>query len=227
MKLKFPVFVPVFLLFSLLRLPEISIPATSQPVRIDGRLDDPAWRGAAVVRMRDNQTGKSPAQKTTVRLIHNRDVLFVGFDCADRSIAASMTRRDDDLWKEEAVEIFLDPAGDGREYLEIEVNPLGAVYDAWIRYSADIDFDKAKEFNLRSLRAMTEIIRSAGVKSEDKRWTCEIAIPLSELPSRLSNTFRLNLTRIDRHERKHVYYAWSPTYRWFHVPERFGKARLR
>ena len=138
-----------------------------------------------------------------------------------------MTQRDDDLWKEEAVEIFLDPAGDGKEYLEIEVNPPGAIYDAWIRYSADIDFDKAKEFNLQNLQAMTEIIRSAGEKSEDKRWTCEIAIPLSELPGRLSNTFRLNLTRIDRHQQKHVYYAWSPTYRWFHVPERFGKARLR
>ena len=34
-----------------------------------------------------------------------------------------MTRRDDPIWEEEVVEIFLDPARLGRHYAEVEISP--------------------------------------------------------------------------------------------------------
>ena len=203
-------------------VPEIIVPPGAEAVRVDGRLDDAVWKSAAKLKLLDNQTGKSPSEKTTVRLIRIGDYLCIGFDCRDRAIFATLTGRDNDLWKEEAIEVFFDPAGDGKEYLEIEINPIGTLYDAWVHYSDNIDFDGAKAFDLKHIQVATEILGGKNSRSV-RGWTCEIAIPMSELPMATEKA-RINLTRIDRVDKKRVYYhAWSPTYRWFHVPERFGK----
>ncbi|OGH59083.1 MAG: hypothetical protein A3G34_02020 [Candidatus Lindowbacteria bacterium RIFCSPLOWO2_12_FULL_62_27] len=207
-------------------LPAMWIPSTLETIHVDGRLTEGSWREAARVVLRDNHTGGQLAHPTIVRLIRRQDVLYVGFFCADDEAKAEMTKRDDELWREEAVEIFLDPTGEGREYLEIEVNPRGALYDGWVEYGPNIDFDRAKAFDLASVRVAAQVQRRgrAGVM---KSWTCEIAIPLTELPAKIHGTFRLNLTRVDHIEGKHHYQAWSPTYRWFHAPEKFGSAHFR
>lgn len=200
--------------------PAVDIFRGSEEIRIDGMLNDPPWRTAPVLRLVDNATGKRPGQWTRARLVWSDTWLYAAFDCQDRSPEATLTQRDDNLWREDAVEIFLDPAGDGREYLEIEVNPIGALYDGWVHYSPNIDFDKSKSFDLKHIRVAAHI-------DSGKGWTCEMAIPLDELPVRITRSPRINLTRIDRMDGKHVYQAWSPTYRWFHVPERFGRVFLR
>jgi len=202
--------------------PEMSIPWATGSIEPDGRLDDPLWKKARILRLVDNQTAGRPGQWTKVRAIRNDTFLYIGFNCEDREVVATLTRRDDNLWKEDAVEIFLDPVGDGRDYLEIEVNPLGTLYDAWVHFSPNIDFDKSKTFDMKDIRVAAKIARNPGTRA-DRNWACEIALPLAELPTPMTTAARMNLTRIDRVRGQVVYQAWSPTYRWFHVPERFGK----
>lgn len=200
-------------------VPDVRVPSLRGEVVVDGKLDERAWKRAARLRMVDNENGRTPPVRTGVYLLHDGDFLYVGFECEDdERVLATMMTRDDNLWREEAVEIFIDPSGTGEEYLEVEVNPLATVYDAWIRFGSNIDFDKAKAFDLRDLKASTRVRRGG--------WTCEIAIPLTELPAPISPDARINLTRIDRIKGKHIYYAWSPTFRWFHAPERFGYIQL-
>jgi hypothetical protein len=55
--------------------------------------------------------------------------LHVRFDAVDDSPWHTMTRRDDHLWDEEVVEIFLDADGSGRNYAELEINPVNVVCD--------------------------------------------------------------------------------------------------
>lgn len=208
-------------------LPEMTVHRTRRPPRVDGRLNDPAWRRSVPLMLVDNQTGRPPAQKTDVRLVRAADTLYVAFSCADTDITATMTRRDDNLWREEVVEVFLDPTGEGREYLEIEVNPLGAVFDAWIRYDTAIDFESALMFDLKNLNVAVRMDGTLKDRIPDTGWTCEMAIPLRELPARPGRAARINLTRIDRIGGRHVYDAWSPTRKWFHVPEKFGRMKLR
>lgn len=208
-------------------IPAVSIPRSAGEVKADGRLTEDVWKNAAQVKLVDNQSGGAPHARTTVRLFHDTKYLWVGFSCADTDVSAEMTARDDNLWREEAVEIFLDPAGGGREYLEIEVNPRGAVYDAWIQYDTNIDFDKAKTFDLAEIRVGAGVDGALNDPRPDTGWTCEIGIPLDEVPAQITGAARLNLTRIDRVSGKHVYQAWSPTFRWFHVPDRFGTAVFR
>jgi hypothetical protein len=66
-----------------------------------------------------------------VRLAAGAHALFVRFDCRDPQARATFTARDAPLWQEDAVEVFL-AAGvaDPETYIELEVNPLGALFDA-------------------------------------------------------------------------------------------------
>src|SRR5580765_718647 len=48
---------------------------------------------------------------TTVRVCESDEALFVRFECEDRDIWGTYTERDDPLYEEEAVEVFLAPGG--------------------------------------------------------------------------------------------------------------------
>ncbi|MBI4179593.1 carbohydrate-binding family 9-like protein [bacterium] len=208
-------------------IPSVRIPRVDTPPVVDGRLAEPVWRKAARVNLRDNQTGDTAVVPTEAWLIQTDGFLHVAFLVTDTDVSATLTARDDNLWREEVVEIFLDPEGLGREYLEIEVNPLGALFDAWINFDTEIDFESAVLFDLNKLSVGVHVHGTLNDTSPDTGWTCELSIPLTELPTPLSTLPRLNLTRIDRENARHVYRAWSPTLRWFHVPSRFGHGRAK
>ena len=71
-----------------------------------------------------------PAPYTTrFRALWNDDGLYLRFDARDPSPWHTMTRRDEHLWEEEVVEIFLDPDRSGRDYYELEISPANVVCD--------------------------------------------------------------------------------------------------
>ena len=55
--------------------------------------------------------------------------LHVRFYAVDDSPWHTMTTRDDHIWEEEVVEIFLDADGSGRNYAELEISPANVVCD--------------------------------------------------------------------------------------------------
>ena len=57
------------------------------------------------------------------------EALHVRFDAVDDGPWHTMTRRDDHIWEEEVVEIFLDADGSGRNYAELEISPTNVVCD--------------------------------------------------------------------------------------------------
>src|SRR4029453_7363588 len=77
--------------------------------------DDSAGAPAEVIRW-----GEAGAQ-TTFRALWDRRGLYVRFDAKDSFPWNTMTRRDDHLWDEEVVEIFLDINRSGRHYAELEI----------------------------------------------------------------------------------------------------------
>ena len=41
-----------------------------------------------------------------------------------------LVQRDDTLWKSDVVEVYLDPGGDTKDYVELQFNPKNAIFDA-------------------------------------------------------------------------------------------------
>jgi hypothetical protein len=109
---------------------ETKVPRIKKAPTIDGVLEEAVWRRAPSLTLRDIKGRNAPA--TTAKLLWDDKNLYIAFDCADTDIWATKTQRDDFLWEEEVVEVFIDPDGDGCNYYEFQVNPLGTQIDLLI-----------------------------------------------------------------------------------------------
>ena len=114
-------------------LPIYQVERASGPIKIDGKLDDDAWTKAARVgNFVNNLDGSQSTYKTEARVLYDEAYLYFSFRCADDNIWSTMKRRDEHLWDEEVVEVFLQADPGQPSYIELEVNPLGAMLDIYM-----------------------------------------------------------------------------------------------
>ena len=206
---------------------------------LDGRLSDPLWSKAAVVRLVRADTGAPAERRTEVRLLYSATTLYIGFDCQDDFVWGTRTSPDSDIYAEECVEAFLNPAGSPHQYFEINVSPKGVVFDACIlnpktEAAPDRSITGLKDWHPAGLATRVfvdgETDRPGGARS----WSVEYAIPLAALvgapsvPPAPGDAWRMNLYRIDAPAPgRSRYDAWSPTLKIdFHRPWRFGILRF-
>ena len=208
-------------------VPEARIRKTSTPPKIDGLLDDPAWQGATPLTLVDSMDGKPTQLRTTARLTWDDEALYVAFDCEDPDVWGTFKNRDDPLYTQEVVEIFIDADADGKTYDEIEVSPHNVVFDAYFparRQGMDTSWDSG----LQSAVKVNGTIDDAS--DRDKGWTVEMRIPFSRLhsvphvPPRPGDRWRFNLYRLDLPDRKTALgQAYSPLFVGdFHAVDRFA-----
>jgi hypothetical protein len=174
--------------------------------------------------LRDARTGAAPVLRTALRVGLRGSDLCVRFDGRDDGIVATHTERDAPLWQEDVFEVFLSPEDPPRLYYEIEVNPLGTLFDARIT-SPDLSRDSMRVETAWDCEGL-----SARVTRAEGRWSASLRIPLAGLcPGALVSRWRANFYRIDRGATDE-YSAWSPPLADppdFHRPERFGILNLR
>lgn len=178
------------------------------------------WENITGVPLVDNVTGDPACLRSIVQMCRTDDYVHVRFECADDHIVATYGNRDDPIYKEDAVEMFIDEAGDGRMYKEFELSPRNVVFDALIRKEEDRAPQVDASWNMEGLltRVFWPNVDSA---------VYEMSFPVNafDAPPAASTIWRINWYRIDNDSagRRH-YWAWSPTGvpRNFHVPMRFG-----
>lgn len=170
--------------------------------------------------------GSGPAlQQTTVRIAHDGATLFVRFDCEDRDVWGTFEQRDDPLWQEEVVEVFLAPGrADPIRYFELEVSPRGVLFDARIENPAT---DRARRV-VDLAWDCPGIAWRAGLLSVPSGWRAELSIPWASLApaGSIPEVWRANFYRVERpRDGDTEYSCWCPTWTEpadFHRPERFG-----
>jgi len=189
-------------------------------VRVDGRMDEPAWARVEPVHLSLLGSSALPTRPTEVRVLPGPDRLWIGFLCTDPLPFSTFLERDDPLWQQEVVEVFLEPVRGSLRYLEIEVSPEGVLFDAWVdgsggrpRLEGSTDFDHV------GLKARAFVVPDS--------WSVEIEIPLEGLPDPVGDVVGLNLTRIERIDSNRIeYQSWADMDRWFHEPSRFRDLEL-
>jgi len=178
--------------------------------------------GLPAFHLRDARDGRAPQLATAVRLGARGGSLLVRFDGRDQGIVATLTRRDDPLWKEDVFEVFLSPEDPPRVYFEFEVNPLGTLFDA------RVESPDGRRDTMRVDVGWDCPGFSARVRRREGRWSALLTIPLAPMAPGGPDVWRANFYRIDRGA-SDEYSAWSPTGADppdFHRPERFGFLRL-
>jgi hypothetical protein len=220
-------------------LPVYTCRKVDREIEMTGRLSDPLWHRAAAVDLVAADSGDKADRATVVRLLWSRTTLYIGFRSEDDFIWGTRTEPDSDIYREECVEVFINPSGYGHQYYEINVSPKNVVFDACILNGRLPDNPEARfigltQFHPENLRTMVSVEGDVDRPGGAKSWTVEYAIPLSSLigarhlPPRPGDEWRLNLYRIDAPDPKtRRYYAWSaPGLIDFHRPWRFGILRF-
>jgi hypothetical protein len=203
----------------------------SGTIKLDGKLDEPAWKATAstgsFVRTLD---GMPAAQLAEAKALWDDKNLYVAFLLADKDVWSTLDKRDDKLWTQEAVEVFLDADGDGKTYVELQANPRGAIFDSYLpayRQNQN-DFDAG-------VKVAVQVDGTVGLREDqDHGWTVEMQIPLEaargkekemkNVPPAVGTTWRVNFFRMDLPAGKaQEGSSWSPPLvPDFHALDKFG-----
>jgi hypothetical protein len=145
-----------------------------QPPQIDGVLDDPAWRTAAVLAPFVLVATHGPATQSTIcRVTCDDERLYVSFDCAESRMAAleatNEGRDNPRAWTDDCVHLFIAPEDPRREYYHIVVTAANTVLD-----------ERAIEDGQERMAQWNGDIHSA-TKLRADRWTCELSIPWQDM----------------------------------------------
>jgi predicted TIM-barrel fold metal-dependent hydrolase len=186
----------------------------------DGKLDDPAWEGAAFARIDYGILDgvARPELSTGTRVLWSDKYLYLGYSAPFETLTTFEPSRGEGeeerigLWERDVVEAFIgtDPEN-VKAYSEYEVAPTGEKLDLTL---PEKDFAWSSGFT-----AKVHVDESAKV------WTTEMRIPLAALatitPKSGESVWRLNLYRASAAEK--VFLGWAPTATGTaHTPERFG-----
>ena len=106
-------------------IPKYEVKRAESSIVIDGKLDDKAWAAANTAELTfpwESQTGAK--QKTIARLLWDDDNLYVSYECEDADVTAKFTQRDDPTYRDDAVEIFINPRPTQQTtaYIGLEMN---------------------------------------------------------------------------------------------------------
>jgi hypothetical protein len=212
-------------------LPEYHVKRTKTPPKVDGDLSDPVWKQATPVTLVTSFDGHPGTAKTVARLVYDDRYLYVAFDCDDPDVWGTMYKRDDSIYTQDAVEIFLDANADLKTYNELEVSPNNTIFDAYFparREGMDLSWDSQ----------MTSAVKVNGTLNNasdtDHGWSVEMRIPFAQLaevphnPPKPHDRWRFNLYRLKHFNRGTSQeqvegQAFSPLFQGdFHNLPRFG-----
>lgn len=146
------------------------------------------------------------------------------FTCEDDDAWGTYERRDDPLWQEEVVEVFLavgtrDPV----VYYEVELSPRGVLFDARVENPhsrrEDMVVDTSWDWAGIEVEARPLAVR--------QNWRARLFLPWQGLGEAAPPPFlRANFYRVERPRQGEAEFScWAPTFTSppdFHKPARFG-----
>lgn len=213
----------------------LSVPRAGVPPNIDGRLDDAVWRTAASTGALVNTLTGQPAgpedAHANVRVLWDDRFLYLGWEVQDDHLVETGTARDAHYWENDAVEVLIDPDGDGTNYYEIQVSPGGHTFDSQQPQPPSGSNFGRTEWNPNLRVAVTRQGTLGNPADQDTGYTVEMAIPWSAInagaahtPPQVGDTWRMNFFVMDRTKQGTQRAAgWSaPLAGSFHTTARFG-----
>ena len=222
-------------------------PRAAHPLKIDGRLDDEAWRPApwtADFVDIEGDAKPKPAHRTRVKMTWDDEYFYVGAELEEPRLWATLREHDAVIFQDADFEVFIDPNGDSHEYYELEINALGTTWDLLLPWPYKDGGRAIDHWEIVGLRSAVFLDGSLSDPSDtDRGWTVELAFPWKTLgklarrpaPPREGDQWRVNFSRVQwalevvdgRYRkvagRKEDNWVWSPQgVIDMHRPERWG-----
>ncbi|MFM9874550.1 MAG: carbohydrate-binding family 9-like protein [Fimbriimonadaceae bacterium] len=110
--------------------PTYICPRTQTKPSLTGFASDPAWQAAPWIESWTEIRGTETCPTSIkAKLMWDDEYLYLAAQMEEPHLWAFETEHDGDLWYDNVFELFLDPDGDGHNYFEWEINPLGVTLD--------------------------------------------------------------------------------------------------
>lgn len=208
------------------RPPLTVVPRAPAPLAMDGKLNEAAWTQAATFTglYRFNETPPLAGPKTTWKVLWDDQYLYFAFDCEDTDLVAPVRQRDDHVYNDDCVEMFILPDFRFRTYWEIVIAPSGSIFDSVECKNIDtwgLSLDKAQ--NVEGMQvgiALRGTLNQPG--DTDQGYTVEVAVPFSQLMGytrggpKTGDRLHFMLVRLDRQGKDFACYAFQPLQAWGH-----------
>jgi hypothetical protein len=210
------------------------------PIRIDGNLNDPAWRAAPWTTNFVDIQGSSqprPRFRTRAKVLWDDTYLYVAAELQESDVHATLTQHDSEIYQDNNFEVFLKPFAGSSGYFEFEINALNTSWDLYMNKPYNKGGKADSSWDIPGLKTAIAVHGTLN-KSTDKDhgWTVEMAFPWTAFASRLPVTtlkigdeWRLNFSRAEwkTGQPKSDYWVWTPQGAInMHIPEKWGYLRL-
>ncbi|MFA5857742.1 MAG: glycoside hydrolase domain-containing protein [Elusimicrobiota bacterium] len=189
-------------------------PEIQTALNFTGKIDDPLWQTVAATtkgtrfNLIPRIKGKA-TQQTEVYTMCDKNNLYIAFKCYEsqmEKVVSTMTARDDLIYREDSVELFIDTLGNTTAYYHCIANTLGTQFDEYTMGTSDKWTGDWK--------VLTN--KTSGY------WTSEFVIPWTTLGIKFERNkiIGINFCRNELPGKETS--TWSPLYNRFNEPSNFG-----
>lgn len=182
---------------------------TNQPVNVDGRMDEQAWKLTPWTELFVDIEGHlkpKPYFETRAKLMWDSSYLYVAAELKETDVWGKLTERDAVIYHDNDFEVFIDPDMDAHEYYELEVNALNTVWDLLLLKPYR---DGGPAVNAWDIQGLQTAVTVQGTLNDpcdtDTGWTVEIAFPWEVLkecahrttPPQDGDQWKINFSRVE------------------------------
>lgn len=223
---------------------------TSEQILIDGIADEASWQSAQFTKSFIDIEGiKIPKFDTKVKMMWDDNYLYVYSQMEEPHVWGNLKQRDTVIFYNNDFEIFVDPSGTVTNYIEIEINALGTVWDLALDKPYRVGGKANDDWNIEGLKSAVNIKGTLNKPDDtDTQWSVEFAIPLKKLAEQKhlnhnkpveGEQWRINFSRVEweydlvdgKYQRKKENGKYLSEYNWvwsqqkvinMHEPEKWG-----
>ena len=181
----------------------------SMPVRIDGQLNDDAWKSAPWTENFIDIEGTAkpkPRLRTRAKMLWDDQYFYVAAELEEPHVWATLTNHDAVIFRDPDFEVFIDPDGDSHDYYEFEINALNTGWDLRLPKPYKDGGPALNEWEIPGLKTAVHIQGTLNHSADrDQGWTLEIAFPWQALgefarcpaPPREGDQWRVSFSRVE------------------------------
>lgn len=183
---------------------------TNSPISIDGDLKDKAWEQAPWTNLFVDIEGDkkpSPTYPTKAKMLWDSNYFYFAFEIVEPHIWATLTERDAVIFKDNDIEIFIDPNGDTHHYYEYEMNAFNTQWDLLLtKPYREPQMHVLDAWTIRGIKSAVKIYGTLNNSLDtDNKWTVEVALPWSDLEEandhngipKNNETWKVNFSRVN------------------------------
>jgi hypothetical protein len=178
-------------------------------IEVDGDISKSVWQSAPWSEDFVDIEGDIrplPKFRTRMKMLWDDEYLYVAAELEEPNVWGTLTERDSIVFYDNDFELFLDPDGDNQNYVELEINALGTVWDLLMTKPYRDGGMPMSGWQFKGMRTGVKVQGAINDPSQPSQsWTVEIALPWKALkeacrtacPPRPGDLWKANFSRVE------------------------------